>query len=88
MASSSIITSIQRTSRSIFANQTASLTNSVQKLSAVIATGSSFSPSESSTNARRAYTTSSVVRKKAWDPSLEQYKYWNREESKKGEGEI
>eukprot|EP00956_Cyclotella_meneghiniana_P001435 scaffold1577_cov72-Cyclotella_meneghiniana.AAC.12 len=34
---------------------------------------------------QRSYRTSSVVQKKAWDPSSEEYKYWNREESKKGE---
>ncbi|KAL3775201.1 hypothetical protein HJC23_008294 [Cyclotella cryptica] len=33
----------------------------------------------------REYTTSPLLHKKAWDPSLDQYKYWNREESKKGE---
>ena len=37
---------------------------------------------------QRSYRTSSVVQKKAWDPSSEEYKYWNREESKKGEGMV
>ncbi|KAL7548074.1 hypothetical protein ACHAWF_011360 [Thalassiosira exigua] len=33
----------------------------------------------------RSYSGSSPLRKKAWDPSLDEYKYWNREESKHGE---
>ena len=32
----------------------------------------------------RLYSSSSHALKKAWDPSLDEYKYWNREESKKG----
>lgn len=34
---------------------------------------------------RRFYSPSSSLLKKAWDPSLDEYKYWNREESKHGE---
>jgi hypothetical protein len=33
----------------------------------------------------RAYTTTSFLKKKAWEPSIDEYKYWNREESKKGQ---
>lgn len=40
----------------------------------------------SSNTVFRAYTVSPRLAKKAWDPSLDQYKYWNREDSKKGEG--
>ena len=40
----------------------------------------------SSNTVLRAYTVSPLLAKKAWDPSLDQYKYWNREDSKKGEG--
>lgn len=32
----------------------------------------------------RMYSLSTPALKKAWDPSLDKYKYWNREESKKG----
>ncbi|KAL7520699.1 hypothetical protein ACHAWX_005414 [Stephanocyclus meneghinianus] len=39
----------------------------------------------SSNTVLRAYTVSPRLAKKAWDPSLDQYKYWNREDSKKGE---
>mmetsp|Transcript_44105 Transcript_44105/g.93889 ORF Transcript_44105/g.93889 Transcript_44105/m.93889 type:complete len:445 (+) Transcript_44105:102-1436(+) len=34
---------------------------------------------------RRLYSPSVYLLKKAWDPSLAEYKYWNREESKHGE---
>mmetsp|Transcript_14448 Transcript_14448/g.34835 ORF Transcript_14448/g.34835 Transcript_14448/m.34835 type:complete len:454 (-) Transcript_14448:500-1861(-) len=34
---------------------------------------------------RRYYHRSSAPSKKSWDPSLDEYKYWNREESKHGE---
>lgn len=33
----------------------------------------------------RFYTPSPTLQKKAWEPSLDEYKYWNREESKHGE---
>ena len=41
-------------------------------------------PSPSST-ARRSYRSTPSTSKKAWDPSLRDYKYWNREESRRGE---
>ena len=34
---------------------------------------------------RRFYSPSPALKKQAWDPALEEYKYWNREESKHGE---
>jgi len=34
---------------------------------------------------RRLYSSTSYSMKKAWDPSLDEYKYWNREQSKHGE---
>lgn len=34
---------------------------------------------------RYNYSSSALLQKKAWDPALNEYKYWNREESKKGE---
>lgn len=38
-----------------------------------------------SSSYRRSYFPTPAVSKKAWDPSLEEYKYWNRESSKHGE---
>ena len=36
----------------------------------------------------RHYSTSWPLLKKAWDPSSDEYKYWNREESKKGTASL
>ena len=36
----------------------------------------------------RFYSPSSTLSKKAWDPILDEYKYWNREESKHGEASF
>ena len=36
----------------------------------------------------RAYSSTRASQKKAWDPSLEKYKYWNRETSIKGEASL
>jgi hypothetical protein len=87
---SAFFVSIQQTARSIATR--ASLVSSNTALRSVAGARVAWRDacchqSLASNDVLRTYTTSSAIQKKAWDPSLEQYKYWNREESKKGEGE-
>jgi hypothetical protein len=77
---SAFIVSIQQTTRPIATRASLACSNTALRSAAGVSLAWR-------NNVFRTYTNSSAVQKRAWDPSLEQYKYWNREESKKGEGE-
>jgi len=92
------MTIISRTSRAIqyFLRQDASLrsfncgaVNSSQKIIPSSNAASTFwqhhDQQSQSTPTRRFYSPSTSLKKQAWDPSLDEYKYWNRENSKHGE---